>query len=216
MWGLRKPHNPDQALNPLLLLIVLLSRPSMAVACPALLHWLLQVLQVPVPDADSAMEHVEGTEEERTEEAERPIQRGVTATKAAAEKGPRVSARPSFTFWGTGYSDASRAAVSSLLPDSPRHGSGQASGGFFDLLADSASDGGTSAPLLHSAKLRALMAVQGSASARHASRCEFEHGYFTPRILTHCYMLINSPTPAITALPLPAPGTQPAVMLSAA
>ena len=133
---------------------------------------------MPVPDADLAAVLLEEAEVERpregeTEDAELPTERETApeATKAAAEKGPRVSARPSFTFWGTGYSDASPAAVSSLLPDSPRHGSGpQASGGFFDLLADSASDGGASAPLLHSAKLRALMAVQGSASARHASR----------------------------------------------
>ena len=114
------------------------------------------------------------------EEAERLIQRGVTApeaAKAAAEKGPRVAARPSFTFWGMGSpSDAAPAAgVSSPQPPGGPHlggphfsGSGRyASGGFIDLLVDSASDGGASAPLLHSTKLRALMAVQeGSASAR--------------------------------------------------
>ena len=99
------------------------------------------------------------------------------AAKADTEKGtPRVAARPSFTFWGP-CSKASPAVVSSLQPDSPsHHGPGpQASGGlFFDLLPDAAvSEGGAhSSPLLHSVKLRALMAVQGSTSAR---------GHHTPK-----------------------------------
>ena len=128
---------------------------------------------------------VEVAEEERpgegeTEEAERSTERRGAAPAEAAEKGPRVSARPSFRFWGTGCSDAAPTAVSSLHRDSSCHGSGQhASGGLFHLLADTASDGGASAPLLHSTKLRALMAVQeGSASARlchvHQARYEVE------------------------------------------
>ena len=126
---------------------------------------------------------VEVAEEERpgegeTEEAERSTERRGAAPAEAAEKGPRVSARPSFRFWGTGCSDAAPTAVSSLHRDSSCHGSGQhASGGLFHLLADTASDGGASAPLLHSTKLRALMAVQeGSASARlcHVHQARYE------------------------------------------
>ena len=136
-------------------------------------------MQVPVPDGDLVL--VEVAEEERpgegeTEEAERSTER--KGAPEAAEKGPRVSARPSFRFWGTGCSDAAPTAVSSLHRDSSCHGSGQhASGGLFHLLADTASDGGASAPLLHSTKLRALMAVQeGSASARlcHVHQARYE------------------------------------------